>query len=69
MWLERFWQKDDLGISFSRVRYKQLVRITVDRCFLRSQAGLNMPCRQSTVRGYASWENERIPGNAMEQGT
>ena len=36
-----FRQKKDLGISFSGVRYKQLVRIAVDRCFLRSQAGLN----------------------------
>ena len=28
-----FWQKDDLGIPFSRETYKQLVRIAVDRCF------------------------------------
>ena len=28
-----FWRKDDLGISFSRERYKQPVRIAVDRCF------------------------------------
>ena len=27
------------------MRYNQLVRIAVDRCFLRSQPGLNMPCR------------------------
>ena len=39
-----FWKNEDLGISFSLVGYKQLVRIAVDRCFLRSQAGLNMPC-------------------------
>ena len=27
-----FRQNDDLGISFSHVRYKQIARITVDRC-------------------------------------
>ena len=40
-----FLQKEVLGISFSVVRYKQLLRIAVDCCFLHSQAGLNMPCR------------------------
>ena len=40
-----FLQKGGLGISFSGVRYKQLLRIAVDRCFLGSQAGLNKPCR------------------------
>ena len=28
-----FWQKDDLGVSFSRERYKRLVRIAVDGYF------------------------------------
>ena len=28
-----FWQKDNLGILFSRERYKRLLRIAVDRCF------------------------------------
>ena len=41
-----FWQNKNLGILFSRVRYKQLVRIAADRYFLGRQAGLNMPrCR------------------------
>ena len=40
-----FWQKKDLGIPLSRIRYKQLLRNAVDRCFLRSQTGLNMPCQ------------------------
>ena len=44
------WQNEDLGIIFSRVRYKQLIRIVVDRCFLHSQAGLNMPCRSMQAR-------------------
>ena len=36
--LEHFFTTEVLGISFSRVRYKQLIRIAVDRCF--SAAGL-----------------------------
>ena len=39
------WQNEDFGISNPRLRYKQLVLVAVDRCFLLSQAGLNMPCR------------------------
>ena len=46
-----FLQKNGLGISFSGMKYKQLVRIAVDRCFLRSQADLNMPCRAMGARG------------------
>ena len=37
--------------------------------FLRSQAGLNMPCcHSSTVRGYVSFADKRMPGKAMERG-
>ena len=56
-----FWQKDDLGISLSRERYKRLVRIAVDRCF--SAARLIRG-----TRGYGSCGGERMSGNAMEQG-
>ena len=49
--LERFVLQKGLGISISGVRYKQLVRIAVDRSFLRNQAGLNMPCRAMGAGG------------------
>ena len=56
--LERFLtSKDVLGISFSRVRYKQRIRNAADGCFFRSQSGLNMTyCsmragRMSTCQG------------------
>ena len=60
-----FWQKDDLGISFSRERYKQFVSIAVDRCFLCSQASCDH--QNSTARGSVSCEGERMSGNAMER--
>ena len=60
-----FWQKDDLGLSFSRERYKQFVSIAVDRCFLCSQASINN--ENSTTRGYVSCKGERMSGNAMER--
>ena len=62
--LEHFFlQKKGLGISYSGVRYKQLVSIAVDRCFLHNQAGLDMPCRAMEaggVNGYqgAPWSEE-----------
>ena len=45
------------------MRYKQHVRIAVDRCFLQSQAGSDMPCRAMGTRGVngcqeASWSEE-----------
>ena len=46
-----FLQKEVLEISFSGVRYKQLICIVVDRCFLRSQTGLNMPRRAMGAGG------------------
>ena len=46
-----FLQKEVLGISLFRVRYKQLVRIAVDRCFFHSQAGLNIPHRAMKAGG------------------
>ena len=52
-----------LRISISGVRYKQLVRIAVDRRFLRSQAGLNMPCPAMGAGG-----GEHMSGSAMERG-
>ena len=52
-----FWQNENLGISFSGVRYKQLVHIAVDRCFLHSQVGLNMSCQSMRA----------MSGNAMER--
>ena len=39
------------GVSFSGVGYKQLVRLAVDHCFVRSQADLNMPCRAMEAGG------------------
>ena len=58
-----FLPKEGLEISFSGVNYKQLVRIVVDRYFLRSQAGLNMPCRAMGAGGVnwcqgAPWSEE-----------
>ena len=49
-----FWQNEDLGISFPGVRCKQLVRIAVDRCFLCSQTGLNIPCRSMRAGGVSA---------------
>lgn len=61
--LERFLHKEDLRISFSGMKYKQLVPIAVDRCFPHSQAGSNMPCRAMGAGGVngcqgASWCKE-----------
>ena len=46
-----FWQKEILRISLSGVRYKQLVHIAVDPCYLLSQAGSNMPCQAMGAGG------------------
>ena len=57
-----FWQKDDLGISFSREMYKRCVCIEVDRCFPYEES------LKLTARGYESCGGERMSGNAVEQG-
>ena len=68
-----FLQKQVLGTSFSGVRYKQLVRIAVNRCFLRNQAGLDMPCRAMGAGGMrgcegAPWSN-KVDGKELHGAT
>ena len=61
-----FWQNEDLGISFSGVRYEQLVHFAVDHCFLHSQVGLNMPCRSMRAGGVSACQetpwSEKLDG-------
>ena len=60
-----FWQKDDLGISFSRERYKRFVHITVDRRFSAARL-FQITCQSSTTRGYESCGGKLMSGNTME---
>ena len=65
-----FWQMDDSEYHFSGAGQVNCLRRTYcgRSLFLRSQAGLNMTCRQSsTARGYMSCGGERMSGNAMER--
>ena len=65
--LECFLADGWLGILFSKREDKRFVRIAVDRCFSRSQADTgSRPI--STVRSYVSCWDERMSGNAIEQG-
>ena len=55
-------QNEDLGISFSGVRYKQLVRVAVDFCF---SAARLVEC---VMPIYASWGGERLSRNVVVRG-
>ena len=62
-----FLQKEVLEISFSRVRYKQLIRAAVDRCFSAARL-IRGTVKSPTARDYLSYGGERMSGNAMERG-
>ena len=62
-----FLQEEVRGTSFSGVRYKQLVRIAVDRCFSAVKLVYKGHTIKDGSRLSEQW-GKQMPGNAMERG-
>ena len=64
---EHFLAQEWFEMPFSERENKRFVRIAAERYSLRRQADTGI-CQSPTARGYVSYGDKRMSGNAMERG-